>query len=128
MVSSKPTEPNIRFASYIRNAMSRAGDSAGGLTQDELAAAIGVSRSYIARMCAGTAGIIYPNVFNRLRESLGLVGWEALQLMGYQTDASNNAQVLPALQLALADTSPDEQRDILRIIRHRNHAGQEHTG
>lgn len=86
-------------------------------TQQELAdrSARELSRDYIARVEAGDIKIMYPRKFNEFRRLLGFPGWEALEEMGYRTDA-NIEGVSPRVLRALLDLSKEDQEVILPLI------------
>lgn len=81
------------------------------MTQDDLAMASKVRRSYIASIEFGRIGIPSPDTFNSLHKVLHFPGWEMLEAIGYDTDAGES-NVEPAL-LSVARSLPAKQQILL---------------
>jgi len=97
---------NIRLGDFFTHYRKLA-----GMTQGDLAAAAGVERSYIMSLEYGRTGIPGPKPFNALHRVLRFPGWEALELMGYRSDATR--EDVDSRLLAVARALPEEKQAIL---------------
>ncbi|HKS92754.1 MAG TPA: helix-turn-helix transcriptional regulator [Tepidiformaceae bacterium] len=107
-------KPNIELGNRLKQRRIDA-----GLTQQELADAVGATREYLAHIESGRVkGVVYPELLNKLQSVLGFVGWEMLEAMGYSTGAMplGGDGIDSALLARLAGMTPEQQRTVLAMI------------
>jgi transcriptional regulator with XRE-family HTH domain len=97
---------NIRLGDYLTHYRTLA-----GMTQGDLSAAAGVERTYIMSLEYGRLAVPGPKKFNALHRVLRFPGWEALEIIGYQTDATR--EDVDSRLLAVARALPEEKQQLL---------------
>jgi transcriptional regulator with XRE-family HTH domain len=103
--------PSARLGELIRDARDLR-----QLSQLKLADRSGVSRDYISSIEMGRIAVIYPETANRLRESLGIQGWELLEAMGYETDVVEVRDANQELMRRISRLRPEQQEALLGLL------------
>lgn len=94
-----------------------------GLTQKEAAMAARQQDGYVSSIEAARLQLIYPDPFNALRRVLGFKGYEVLEAMGFETDATNGGHISPTLHALIASMDDEQQLALVDVIRGMNRYG-----
>lgn len=109
-VSETPTR-NERFAAKMRHYRERA-----NLTQTDVERMCGVRRDYLSSIELGRIAVVYPETFNRLRRCYGFPGFDVLESMGFDTDATGE-NIEPSLLALLRAMTPEQQRALATLAK-----------